>query len=104
MPPATIESGDAVDAIRRIKGETEGAVVLWGSLSLSEVFFRAGEVDAVRLVVLPVAIGAGRGVFPRGQDPTLLRLQSAKTYDAGLVELEYLLGRRGGTAGGPIGS
>lgn len=104
MPPATIESGDAVDAIRRIKGETEGAVVLWGSLSLSEVFFRAGEVDAVRLVVLPVAIGAGRGVFPRGQDPTLLRLQTAKTYDAGLVELEYLLGRSGGTAGGPIGS
>jgi len=93
MPAATIESGDAVEAIRRIKRETEGAIVLWGSLSLGEAFFRAGEVDAVRLVVLPVVIGAGRRVFPRGQDPTLLRLLSAKTYDAGLVELEYVLGR-----------
>jgi hypothetical protein len=48
----------------------------------------------VRLVVMPMAIGAGRGVFPAGQDPALLRLLSAKTYDAGLVELEYALGGR----------
>lgn len=88
-PAATIESGDAIEAIRRIKAETPGVVVLWGSLTLSEAFFAAGEVDGVRLVVMPVAIGAGRGVFPAGQEPALLNLVSAKTYDAGLVELEY---------------
>ena len=92
LPAATIESGDAVDAIRRIKRDVEGTIVLWGSLTLSEAFFAAGEVDGVRLVVMPVAIGAGRGVFPAGQDPTLLQLQSATTFDAGLVELEYALG------------
>jgi dihydrofolate reductase len=95
LPGATIESGDAVEAIRRIKSETEGTIVLWGSLTLSEAFFAAGEVDAVRLVVMPVAIGAGRGVFPAGQDPTLLSLLSAKTYDTGLIELEYALGAGG---------
>ena len=89
LPAATIESGDAVEAIRRIKDEVEGTIVLWGSLTLSEAFFAAGEVDAVRLVVMPIAIGAGRGVFPPRQDPTLLRLRSATTYDAGLVELDY---------------
>lgn len=88
-PAATIESGDAVEAIRRIKAETPGTVVLWGSLTLSEAFFAAGEVDGVRLVVMPVAIGAGRGAFPPVQDPALLRLLSARTYDVGLVELEY---------------
>lgn len=92
LPAATIESGDAVEAIRRIKSEVEGTIVLWGSLTLSEAFFRAGEVDGVRLVVMPIAIGAGRGVFPAGQDPALLSLLSAKTYDAGLIELEYALG------------
>ncbi|MCU1532173.1 MAG: hypothetical protein JWO49_1744 [Arthrobacter sp.] len=92
LPQATIESGDAVDAIRRIKREIGGTIVLWGSLTLSEAFFAAGEVDAVRLVVMPVAIGAGRGVFPAGQDPVLLSLLSAKTYDAGLIELQYALG------------
>ena len=89
MPAAAIESGYAVEAIRRIKLEVGGTIVLWGSLTLSEAFFAAGEVDAVRLVVMPIALGAGRGVFPAGQDPTLLSLRSAKTYDAGLVELDY---------------
>ena len=98
LPAATIESGDAVEAIRRIKREVEGTIVLWGSLTLSEAFFAAGEVDAVRLVVMPIAIGAGRGVFPAGQDPTLLSLRSAKTYDAGLVELDYTV--RAGRSGG----
>lgn len=92
LPEATIESGDAVEAIRRIKSEIKGSIVLWGSLTLSETFFMAGEVDAVRLVVMPIAIGAGRGVFPAGQDPTLLSLLSAKTYDTGLIELEYAVG------------
>lgn len=92
MPEATMESGDAVEAIRRIKSEIKGTIVLWGSLTLSETFFQAGEVDAVRLVVMPIAIGAGRGVFPAGQDPTLLSLLSAKTYDTGLIELEYAVG------------
>ena len=92
LPAATLESGDAVEAIRRIKREVAGTIVLWGSLTLSETFFAAGEVDAVRLVVMPIAIGAGRGVFPAIQDPALLSLRSAKTYDAGLVELEYALG------------
>ena len=97
LSPATVESGDAVEAIRRIKHQAPGTVVLWGSLTLAGAFFAAGEVDAVRLIVMPIAIGAGRGVFPAGQDPALLRLRSARTYDAGLVELDYALGAgRGG--------
>jgi dihydrofolate reductase len=100
LPEATVESGDAVEAIRRIKSETVGSVVLWGSLTLGEDFFKAGEVDGVRLVVMPVAIGAGRGLFPAGQDPALLRLLSATTYDAGLVELEYSVRTAGATAPG----
>lgn len=100
FPESTVESGDAVEAIRRIKGEIDGTIVLWGSLTLSQAFFAAGEVDGVRLVVMPVAIGAGRGVFPAGQDPVLLSLLGAKTYDSGLVELEYSLGS-GRSAGVP---
>jgi dihydrofolate reductase len=91
LPAATLESGDAVEAIRRIKAENAGQVVLWGSLSLSRVFFAAGEVDEVRLVVLPVVIGAGRGAFPAATDPAVLDLLSARTYDEGLVELHYAL-------------
>ncbi|SLK11199.1 dihydrofolate reductase family protein [Arthrobacter sp. P2b] len=89
MAEAAVESGDAIEAIKRIKGETDGDIVVWGSLTLAETFLAAGVVDSVRLVVMPIAIGAGRSVFPSGQDPNVLKLQSATTYDQGLVELVY---------------
>ena len=89
LPEAAVESGDAVEAIRRIKSGTDGDIVVWGSLTLAGAFLAAGEVDSVRLVVMPIAIGAGRGVFPPEQDPNVLDLQSATTYDRGLVELVY---------------
>ncbi|MDF2050817.1 dihydrofolate reductase family protein [Arthrobacter sp. Cr_A7] len=89
MAEAAVESGDAIEAIRRIKGETDGDIVVWGSLTLAETFLAAGVVNSVRLVVMPIAIGAGRSVFPSGQDPDVLNLQSAKVYDQGLVELVY---------------
>jgi dihydrofolate reductase len=89
LAEAEIESGDAIEAIRRIKSETDGDIVVWGSLTLAGTFLAAGVVDSVRLVVMPIAIGAGRGVFPAGQDPSVLDLQSATTYDQGLVELVY---------------
>lgn len=91
LPAATVEAGDAVEAIRRIKDETEGIVVLWGSLTLSRAFFAAHEVDEVRLVVMPVVIGAGRGVFPEDTDPAVLDLLGAERFDGGLMELRYAL-------------
>jgi dihydrofolate reductase len=89
MAEAAIESGDPIEAIRRLKAEAGGDIVVWGSLTLANVFLAAGVVDSVRLVVMPISIGTGRGVFPPGRDPTLLTLQSATAYDQGLVELVY---------------
>jgi dihydrofolate reductase len=91
LPEATVENGDAGTAIRRIKEETAGNIVLWGSLTLSRAFFAANEVDEVRLVVMPVVIGAGRGVFPPDTDPAVLDLRGAERFDGGLVELRYAL-------------
>lgn len=94
FPPSTVESGDAIQAIRRIKRESAKDIVLWGSLSLGETFFAAGEVDAVRLVVMPVGQGSGRGVFPAGHHPALLKLEDVNSYDQGLVELSYTVRKR----------
>ena len=96
--PAVLEDGDAVEAIRRIKAESERDIVLWGSLRLGKSLLAAGEVDEVRLVVLPVALGEGIGVFPPAADGGLLRLRSAQTYDDGLVELVYDARPAGGSS------
>ena len=87
--PATIESGDAADTVRRLKNAIDRDLIVWGSLSLTEALFRAAEVDVVRLVVLPVALGSGRGVFPPEGEPLRLKLESSATFDGELVELEY---------------
>jgi len=92
-PDAVIESGDVAEAILRLKRETDGDLVLWGSLTLTAALLEAGIVDVVRLVVLPVAIGSGRGVFPPGPRRRL-RLLRSSTFEIGLVELEYAVEHR----------
>jgi dihydrofolate reductase len=87
--PATVESGDAIDAIRRIKRDSPGDVIVWGSLSLVHSFFAAGEVDVLRLGVIPVLLGDGRGVFPPGGLPRRLRARETTAFANGLVELQY---------------
>jgi dihydrofolate reductase len=89
---ATIETDEISEAIPRIQAATEGDVIVWGSLTLTDGLFRAGLVDVVRLVVAPIAIGTGRPVFPDDLGPVALRLRSTTTFSAGLVELEYALG------------
>ncbi|WP_223941623.1 hypothetical protein [Arthrobacter sp. StoSoilB22] len=74
FPPSNLESGDAIEAIRRIK--------------------RQSAKDAVRLVVTLGGQGSGRGVFPAGHNPALLKLQEVNSYDQGLVELSYTVRKR----------
>lgn len=87
--PATIESGDAAQAVRRLKEEVAGDLILWGSLTLTHHLLQAGEVDMVRLVVLPVALGSGRGVFPSPPPRSRLRLTGTETFDDGLLAVDY---------------
>jgi dihydrofolate reductase len=87
---ARIESGDAAQAVRRLKGEVRGDLILWGSLSLTHSLLKAGSVDVMRLVVLPVAIGSGRGVFPAESGKNPLRLIGSETVDT-LVAIDYAI-------------
>jgi dihydrofolate reductase len=82
--------GDAAEAIRRLKDEIAGDLILWGSLSLTHTLLLAGVVDILRLVVVPVAIGSGRGVFPAESGTSRLRLIESETLD-NLVAVDYAL-------------
>jgi dihydrofolate reductase len=87
---ATIESGDAAQAVWRLKNDVRGDLVLWGSLSLTHSLLRANVVDIMRLVVLPVAIGSGRGVFPEELGAFPLRFVASQTLDT-LVAIDYAI-------------
>lgn len=86
---ATVESGDTIETIRRIKTDSAGDVIVWGSLTLVHSLFDAGEVDELRLGVIPVLLGSGRGVFPTDGPPTQLIARETTAYANGLVELRY---------------
>lgn len=88
---AEILRGDGVAAVRGLRQRFAGDLIIWGSLSLSDALLRAGEVDVLRLRVLPVLLGRGRSFCP--SEPGLRRLSPAavQTFTGGLVVLEYHL-------------
>lgn len=92
LAPATVERGDVIDSLRRIKGEYPGEIILWGSLSLADAAFLAGEVDVLRLRILPSLVGGGRSVAPTSLPVTPLRLVASSIHPGGQVALEYEVG------------
>ncbi|QNP39599.1 dihydrofolate reductase family protein [Lysobacter solisilvae (ex Woo and Kim 2022)] len=86
---ATVLRGDGTESVRALRSRVDGDVIIWGSLTLSDALLRAGEVDLLRLRVLPVLIGAGRSFAPADPGRRPLELQSSRGYAQGFVVLEY---------------
>ena len=87
--PAMVVSDDAAEAVRRLKLDLPGDLMVWGSLTLTDVLFAAGLVDTVRLAVLPKVLGAGRSAFPAGFTDIDLHLSRVGNYDGGIASIEY---------------
>jgi dihydrofolate reductase len=81
--------GDGVAAVRGLRQRFTGNLIVWGSLSLSHALLRAGEVDVLRLRVLPVLIGRGRSFTASDLGLRQLSLATARSFAGGLVVLEY---------------
>lgn len=88
-----ILGGDPAAAIRALRKRFDGHLILWGSLSLSDALLRAGEVDVLRLRVLPLLLGSGRSFTPPDLGLRGMSLASARPFGSGLVVLEYALVR-----------
>jgi dihydrofolate reductase len=88
---AEILRGDGVAAVRGLRHRFTGNLIVWGSLSLSDALLRAGEVDVLRLRVLPMLLGRGRSFAPPDLGLRRLSLATAQSFAGGLVVLEYSL-------------
>ncbi|AKU14853.1 dihydrofolate reductase family protein [Luteipulveratus mongoliensis] len=89
-PDATIASGDAVEAITRLKEESDVPLRSHGSLSLNRALMAAGLVDRVQVTLFPV-INGQYGVEPifRGVPDFDLELLEQRTLDGNTQELIY---------------
>ena len=86
---AQVLRGDGVAAMRALRARVDGDIIVWGSLTLADALLRAGEVDLLRLRVLPVLIGRGRGFAPADLGQRRLALDTARPFPSGAVLLAY---------------
>jgi len=100
--PATVENGNPVENVERLRATVEGDLLVWGSLQLTDELFRADLVDVLRLRVIPSLIGDGRGPTPADIDHTVIT-QIASHAGPGWVTTEYDVSHRGAheVAGSP---
>jgi dihydrofolate reductase len=89
-PDVTVEPGDAVDTIARLKEESHVPLRSHGSLSLNAALLTAGLVDHVQVTIFPVINGAtgAQPVFDGVPDFDLELLES-RTFDDHTQELIY---------------
>jgi dihydrofolate reductase len=90
---AEVLRGDAVAAVRGLRHRYTGNLIVWGSLSLSQALLRAGEVDVLRLRMLPLLLGSGRSFAPADLGLRTMALLTVQTLPGGLLVLEYNITR-----------
>jgi dihydrofolate reductase len=89
-PDATLDSGDAVDVVARLKEESPVPLRSNGSVSMNRSLMAAGLVDLVQVTIFPVITGR-TGVDPvfHGAADFDLDLVESRTLDGHTLELIY---------------
>ncbi len=85
----TVVSSDLEDAIRAVKDEDGGPILVAGSRSVVHALLRAGLVDEINLQVFPLVLGSGMRVYPETSDPVRLELVSSRPIENGVVLQTY---------------
>jgi dihydrofolate reductase len=86
---ATVLRGEVVSEVSKLKEQIEGEIVVYGSRPLVHMLMEHDLVDELRLLVFPVALGAGERLFGETSDKRPLRLNDIKTIGKGLAHLTY---------------
>jgi len=90
----TILSGDAADEVRKLKRESGPGMAILGSGTIVARLAREGLIDEFQLVVIPVALGAGRSPFAGLPARLDLALTGSRAFANGNVLLSYEPRRR----------
>jgi dihydrofolate reductase len=89
-PDVTVESGDAVEIVTRLKQESDVPLRSHGSLSLNWALMAAGLVDRVQVTIFPVITGrTGEQPIFGGAGDFDLELLESRTLDGNIQELVY---------------
>jgi dihydrofolate reductase len=81
-------AGDLVEAVKTIKAQPGGTLLIYGSGSVAHALFAAGLVDEVNIMTYPVVLGRGLRIFPDGVRISL-KLLEVRAFNDGIVLSRY---------------
>jgi dihydrofolate reductase len=87
-PETVIATGDFAQEILKLKRDEGRDLLAHGGVRFAHSLIRAGLVDVYRLVIHPVALGAGAALFPALPAPLRLKPTGEKKFTSGVVERE----------------
>jgi dihydrofolate reductase len=85
---ATIIEGELADAVRALKEDSGGDLLIYGSGEVVDELTRLGLIDEYRLMVHPVVVGTGKRLFENAP-ATTLGLVDSTTTETGVAVLTY---------------
>jgi len=83
---SAVLAGDVMQEVSKLKRELDGEIVVAGSIRLVRALMEDDLVDELRLMVYPIALGAGERLFGESSEQRPLRLVVARSVD----DLAYL--------------
>jgi len=86
---STLLSGDAAEAVAKLKQEPGKDLLILGSGELIQSLMRRTLVDEYVLLIHPLVLGSGRRLFPDGGAFAALRLVATSTTNNGVVIATY---------------
>jgi dihydrofolate reductase len=85
----TVLDGDVVQAVSKLREDTDGDLVVHGSRQLVQTLLENDLVDELRLMVFPVMLGSGMRLFGDTSDKKPLELVEARTVGDGITIMIY---------------
>jgi dihydrofolate reductase len=86
---SSIVAGDVLDQIAALRRELRGTLLVYGSPRLVRALLEHELVDELRLIVYPVALGAGERLFGELSDAKHLRLADMRSVGDGIAIMTY---------------
>ena len=80
---------DAVADIAALRHQRGGDLLIWGSASLVKTLLAEGLVDELILMIEPILLGGGKGIFPEDGAARPLRLVNCLTAGTGVQICTY---------------
>jgi dihydrofolate reductase len=82
-------AGDVAGELTRLKQQPGKALAVFGSSNLTVSLIEHGLVDEVRIMTMPIVLGAGRSLFHTARSRIRLELLDVRPFKSGNVLLTY---------------